>query len=325
MDEGHYKRKNSTDYLGERHVEAILEELGLPVISQTSTRFQIFCPFHHNIHTTSATVDKGNGFFYCFGAECNLKMNVIEFVQRVRGTAYYPALRFVKNLQVEDIVEQPKVEVFAEDLPKFDTQLLKRYQEDFWSTPRAKSYVKFRGISRYSAELFGLGYDRYKDQVITPMFDKDGDCVGVIRRSIEGKSFKNSPNLPTSKTLFGIHIAKAQSVDEVVICESNFDAILSHQSGHPAVATLGGTFTDFHLTQISRYFNKVILAVDNDEGGHKFAKRIARMCKERGMYVYRMQYSQYEMLPGNVKDFGDVKDTEKIAQAVRFAVPFVLS
>jgi DNA primase len=167
--------------------------------------------------------------------------------------------------------------------------------------------------------------------IVTPMYDNRGVSVGVIKRSIEGKEFKNSFNLPSTKTLFGIHIAKAQSVDEVVLCESNFDAILSHQSGHPAVATLGATFSDYHLTQLSRYFNKVVIATDNDEGGHKFAERIGRRCKERGLFVYRMQYSQFEMLPDDAKDFGEIAKNydvlearEKIAQSIRFAVPMIL-
>lgn len=251
-------------------------------------------------------------------------MNIIELVKKIKNIDTFPAKRFIKHYQTEEIVSRPEPEVFAEDLPKFDECTLKKMQEAFWDSPRAKAYVRGRRISKASAELYGLGYDKYSDMVVTPMFDTDGDCVGVIKRSIEGKAFKNSYNLPTSKTLFGIHIAKAQSVDEVVLCESNFDAILSHQSGHPAVATLGGTFSDYHLTQISRYFNKVVIAVDTDEGGQKFARRIAKACKSRGMYVYRIQYNEYEMLPHGAKDFGECKSIEEIAQAVRFAEPYVL-
>lgn len=329
MDERYGKRKNSTNYLGERHVLSILKELGIEVPTETSTRFQIYCPFHHNIHTTSATVDKGNGFFYCFGAGCRLKMNIVEFVGKVQGIGYFPSLRFINNLKSEDIVVEPTEEKEAEDLVPYSTSALKYFQDNFWESKRAKDYVKGRGIRKASAETFGLGYDpkvklgtgEVVDMVVTPMFDKDGICIGVIKRSIDGKAFKNSYNLPSSKSMFGIHIAKAQNCDEVVICESNFDAILSHQSGHPAVATLGGIFSEYHLTQISRYFNKVVIAVDVDEEGELFAQKIGKMCKKRGLYTYRIQYSQYEALPHGAKDFGECKSDEEIAQAVRFAVP----
>lgn len=330
LKERHSERENSSHsiknkYLGERAVEAILEELGIHIVSQTSTRFQILCPYHDNKFTSAATVDKDNGFLYCFGAGCDTRMSIIEVVKDIKGIGHFPALRFIKQFEGEDVLFRPEPEIEEEvELPVFDVDLLARLQKDFWESDRAKNYIRGRNISKASAIKFGLGYDKYKDMVATPMFDNSGVCVGAIYRSIEGKAFKNSFNLPTSKTLFGIHIAKSQNTDEVVVCESNFDAILSDQAGHPAVATLGGTFNKYHVSQLARYFNKVVIAVDNEDKGHAFAERIGRLCKKNGLYVYRMQYSEYEMLPGDVKDFGECRSMEEIDQSIRNACSFML-
>lgn len=325
MQERYGKRENHSHRLEEDQIAELLKEIGLDAVTDTTTHFLLYCPFHTNCNTTSATVAKENGYFYCFGAGCNVHMSLLELVKKIRGIGTFPALRFIKRFESDDLPIKTHKEVFAgpEDFTKFDEDLLQKMQDDFWETPRAKNYVKSRGISRHSAELFGLAYDKANDMVVTPMFDTNGTCVGIIERSIEGKRFKNSYGLPTSHTLFGIHIAKRQSTDKVVICESNFDAILSHQSGHPAVATLGGTFNDYHLTQLARSFSKVVIGVDVDEAGNKFAKRIAKACKNRGLFVYRIQFDQFNTLPHGAKDFGDCT-MDEIAQSVRNAVPFVL-
>lgn len=81
---------------------------------------------------------------------------------------------------------------------------------------------------------FDLGYSKNMDMVTVPVHSPDGTPIGLVGRSIKGKSFKNSTNLPKSKTLFNIHRAKKIG-DHVIVVESSFDAIRVHQAGFPNV------------------------------------------------------------------------------------------
>jgi DNA primase len=99
------------------------------------------------------------------------------------------------------------------------------------------SLVAYNQKSLY---YFELGYSENMGMVTVPVHSPDGMPIGIVGRSIEGKAFKNSTNLPKSKTLFNIHRAKKIG-DHVIIVESSFDAIRVHQAGFPnVVATLGG-------------------------------------------------------------------------------------
>lgn len=321
------RRKNYQHSLDEDQIGRLIEEIGVEVMSETSSHFLVLCPFHANTNTSSATVAKENGYLFCFGAGCGVHMPLIELVKEMRQCDTFPALRFIKKFEIERDASKEIEEIFAkpEDMPLFDLGLLEKYQRDFWDTPKAQRYIASRGISKNSAQHFGIGYDTYNNMVITPMFDAKGQCVGTIGRTIEGeKRFKNSFNLPTSKTLFNFHNAKRAASDSLVLVEANFDAIRAHQSGYPNVcACLGGSFTEYHISQIARTFSKLIIATDNDEAGHKFANRIARVCRKRSLPTYRIRYSGSEMLPHDAKDFGDCDDIE-IAQAIRLAEPFVI-
>ena len=312
--------------LEEQDLIELLEEIGVEYAYSTSSHYLVYCPIHGNTHTPSATLARHNLFFYCFSGECETKMPFVDFVREVGGMGLFPALRLIKKYETERDVATGIKEIFAkpEDLPPFDPELLEKFQEDFWKTPRAQKYIQSRGISRHSAEQFGLGYDKPSDMVVTPMFDTNGVCIGVIKRSIDGKEFKNSFGLPKGKSLFGINIAKKRATEKVVVCESNFDAIRATQSGYAAVALLGAGFNDIHCTQLARSFSKVIIATDLDEAGMKLANSVAKKCRERGLAVYRIKYSEAEILPHGAKDLGDCSD-EEIAQAIRLARPHVLN
>ncbi len=74
-----------------------------------------------------------------------------------------------------------------------------------------------------ASSYFELGYSENMGMVTVPVHSPDGMAIGIVGRSIEGKAFKNSTNLPKSKTLFNIHRAKKIG-DQVIVVESSFDA-----------------------------------------------------------------------------------------------------
>jgi DNA primase len=295
--------------------------LGIEVAGETDSHYLIYCIFHDNHHSPAATIAKSNGFLYCWGAGCGRREPLLEVVKEIKRCDTFPAKRFIKKFEKEKSYKELREEIIAnkDEMPSFSKDLLAKFQGWYKQSTKAQKYIASRGITEYSAEFFGLGYDPKKKMVLTPMFDKDGNPVGVVGRSIVQKQFKNSKELPTSKTLFNYDKAKKKPTDTVVICESNFDAIRAWQAGYASVATLGGTFSDYHLTQLNRSFSRIVIGVDVDEAGEKFASKIAKKCRyQSGLEIYRIQYAVDERLPHEAKDFGDCTDDE-IAQAIRFA------
>ena len=167
-------------------------------------------------------------------------------------------------------------------------------------------------------DYFDLGYSEKQKMVTVPVHSPDGIPVGIVGRSIEGKSFKNSSNLPRNKTMFNLHRAK-RAGGTIIVTESSFDAIRVHQAGFPgAVATLGGSLSEDNLENLNKYSSKIIIMTDSDEAGRKLGKLIANKLKMKDILWASYQYGM--IYPHNAKDVGDLTD-EEIQQCIKNAVP----
>ena len=182
----------------------------------------------------------------------------------------------------------------------------------------AKDYLLSRKINEEAMEYFQLGFSAIQKMTMVPLHSPDGVLVGVIGRSIEGKSFKNSPNLPRNKTLFNIHRAKRQG-GTIIVVESSFDAIRLWQAGFPnAVATLGGSISDINIQNLNRYASTIIVMTDNDKAGRSLGETIANKLKNKNVLWAR--YDSLVTYPHQAKDVGDLTD-EEINQCIKNAIP----
>jgi len=296
-----------------------LDDLGIEVASESDTHFLVHCIYHSNFYSPAATVAKSNGFFFCYNGACEKRFSLLETIQDVKSMNIFQAKRYLNKYKGERLdIEQVLEEIMAdEELPSFSEDLLYRFQKELSESAEANDYLASRHLLPETIKAFGIGYDKAKNMVVTPMRSNDGKLVGIIGRSIKEKRFKNSHDLPSSKSLFNISQAKRQNSDSVIIVESNFDALRVHQAGFPnVVATLGGSFSEQHKAQLSKYFNTVILGVDNDDAGHKLARKIARECGKVGLSVTQARWSEEDLFPHEAKDMGDLTDSE-IAEMVR--------
>ena len=317
--------KNSTNQMTDGQVRSVLENLGLEIQSETDTNYMVLCPFHMNVHSAALSVSKESGVFHCFGAGCGESGNLVQLIRKVKGVNYFGSLRFIEKYRGEEVSLEEKLKKITEDkdIARFPQEIVDGLEEKFWEYDKPKRYMNSRGITNSTSKYFHMGYDPQKDMVCVPVYDRDGNSVGLVGRCIEYKRFKNSNNLPTSKTLFNYHNARKMNNDYVILVESSFDAMRVWQAtGKAVVATLGGTFSDSHCAQIFRSFNGVILGVDNDEAGQKFAKRISKKCRAHGLIMKQARYSETQLFPDRAKDFGDCTD-EQIAHMVDNACAFV--
>lgn len=304
---------SNQDQMTDGQVASVLENIGLEVQSETETNLMVMCPYHSNTHSAALSVSKEAGVFYCFGAGCGESGNLIKLVTDVMKCNYFSALRMIEKFKGQEITLEQRLEKINKDntLEEFPAKTIYALRQTYLNTQEAQKYMLSRKILPATAEHFNLGFDKYERKVCVPVYGPEGQPVGYVGRCIDEKIFKNSWNLPTSKTLFNYNNAKRTSDESVVIVESSFDAMRVWQATKkPVVATLGGTFSDKHLQQLYRSFNCVMLGVDNDRAGQKFASRIAKKCREVGLKVTQARYSETELYPGGAKDFGDCSDSQ---------------
>jgi len=309
---GSYTGKvNSTQYT-QGHIKSVLKEIGLDISGETSNDFLCYCPFHSNRHTSSFSVSKEYGAFICFNPACGESGTLIELIKRVLNKNDFQAMRLVFSKQEEalDNFEEIMAEMFKDkpDFVEFPQSKIDELSTSLTLNKVARDYFISRGINEMSMSHFELGYSENQNMVTVPVHTLDGLPIGLVGRSIEGKSFKNSTNLPKSKTLFNIHRAKKIG-DHVIIVESSFDAIRVHQAGFPnVVATLGGFLSNDQHNLLNRHFNKITIMTDNDLAGRELGSGIAYKLKNKDILWSSFEYGK--IYPHDAKDAGDMTDEE---------------
>ena len=300
-------RRNTAVVYTEQQVSRVLTGSGLQIESEVDSDYIIYCPFHPNHRTPAGEVDKESGIFYCFS--CHKVADLIELVMHTSGRSYFESARFIKSKEVaSDLsLEINKKLLEVPEYIQYDPVTISRLAQQAISSDRAISYFNQRNISKDSMSYFQLGYSEKQDMVTVPVHAPDGMTVGFVGRSIEGKSFKNTPGLPKAKVLFNLH--RVKSADKIYVVESSFDVIRLYQCGLPAVATLGANVSNIQTDLLKKYFNDIIVIADNDEAGGNMKTRIQEKLGSRVSVI---------QLNKEYKDIGDMPDNEIKALSVSF-------
>jgi DNA primase len=309
---GNNSRQVSSTQYAPNHIKSIVKSLGLDIVSEPGNEVMFYCPFHSNRHTASCCINKSSGAWLCFNPSCGETGTLTELVKRVLHKNDFEAMRFISAQETEVLnnFDEMMAGMF-EDKPAFEEfsqETIDRLHLDLAVSQPAKDYLKSRGIHSEAYDYFKLGYSSSMNMVVTPVHSPDGIPIGIVGRSIEGKTFKNSTNLPKSKTLFNVHRAKKIG-DNVIVVESNFDAIRIHQAGFPnVVATLGGFLSTDQHNLLNRYFNKITIMTDADLAGRELGLSIANRLKNKDILWASYEYGK--IYPHDAKDAGDMTDEE---------------
>lgn len=271
-DRGSLRWEDDTLYT-ESQVAGVLKELGVSVENETESNFLTYCPFHGNRDTPSFTVSKEAGVYFCFNPSCGRSGSLMYLIKTIGGKDDFQAKRLLAKhkLKQHNFEEQlAKVteskELWTPYIHKDDPHYMARIKKDMWEYAEGQLYMKGRGFEKITLKDFEIGYDKDLGMVCVPMHDPMGKVeVGAVRRSVTGKTFKNTPGLPTSKTLFNLHRAKRHG-DVVIIVEASFSAMRLTQVGYPnCVAMLMGHFSKEHAHLLGKYFNTIVIMTDYDK------------------------------------------------------------
>ena len=304
-------------------LRSILRSCNIEIISLTGTDFLCLCPFHRNTDSPAFAASYSKGLYVCYNQNCNSSGTILDLVIKLTGRNNFEAMRFISsNKMSETEMLEEELKELLDEKPEFEvfpTQTVEGAHMLLMSGAYgAKDYLLSRKINEEAMEYFQLGFSAIQKMTMVPLHSPDGVLVGVIGRSIEGKSFKNSPNLPRNKTLFNIHRAKRQG-GTIIVVESSFDAIRLWQAGFPnAVATLGGSISDINIQNLNRYASTIIVMTDNDKAGRSLGETIANKLKNKNVLWAR--YDSLVTYPHQAKDVGDLTD-EEINQCIKNAIP----
>jgi DNA primase len=192
----------------------------------------------------------------------------------------------------------------------------------------SKELVVEAGLAARGTKNSNEIYDRFRGRIMFPLPDTGGKVIAFSGRyfeKVEGSKeesepakYVNSPETPLfkkSRVLYGLDRAKnfIRQADCILLVEGQFDVIMSHQSGLPfAVASSGTAITEEHLSLLSRYSKRLVLALDGDVAGVRAGLKSALMALRVGFDVKIPNF-------GGAKDPADMakEDPELLKAAIR--------
>ncbi|RCV87689.1 DNA primase [Billgrantia montanilacus] len=130
-------------------------------------------------------------------------------------------------------------------------------------------------------EESGRTYDRFRDRVIFPIRDVRGRTIAFGGRVLGDAKPKylNSPETPVfhkGRELYGLFEARQANtrLERLVIVEGYMDVVALAQFGiRNAVATLGTSTSEDHLSRLFRMVDEVVFCFDGDRAGRQAASR----------------------------------------------------
>lgn len=153
-------------------------------------------------------------------------------------------------------------------------------------------YMFQRKLTEEVIQKYDIGYQKdfvfsenwQPTEVITfPVRDINGNCLFVSRRSIYGKTFFLPPDI--EKPVYGIY-ELPKPCNEVIICESVFNALTCVVYGKPAVALFGTGDENQYKILNELPIRKYILALDPDNAGQKGVTKLQRNLKGKILTKY---------------------------------------
>ncbi|AIE60774.1 DNA primase [Bacillus methanolicus] len=139
----------------------------------------------------------------------------------------------------------------------------------------------------------GSYFDRFRDRIMFPIFDRNGNTIAFSGRSLgaDEPKYLNSPETAIfnkSKILYNFHLARPsiRKQQQAVLFEGFADVIAADHSGvENGIATMGTSLTDDHVALIRRYVQSVTICYDSDHAGIEAAYRAATMLSEAGLQI----------------------------------------
>ncbi len=290
-------------------------------LKKTGRDYQALCPFHNEkTPSFTVSQEKQFYHCFGCGAHGSalvflLNHRGLSFVEAVEEAARGVGLEVPNDgrTAAPKTDYSPLYEVLARTQQFFVQQL-----KDHPDRDRAVNYLKSRGLSGEVAKRFGIGfapdswdalikahrtddqaqqnlakaglviakdndkcYDRFRDRITFPIYDRRGRVVAFGGRIIDKgePKYLNSPETAVfhkRRELYGLYQLRQfdSNVVRILVVEGYMDVIALAQYGvNNAVATLGTATTSEQLETLFRTAPEVIFCFDGDAAGGRAAWR----------------------------------------------------
>ena len=289
--------------------EQVLQKQGREIlrkIKRTGNNIMVCCPFHSEGQERKpscgiVTVQKKGhdaGTYHCFS--CSATGSFEQFVSGCFGVddnGEFGSNWLMENYVSGDEYERPDIPM---DIGRANVLLSKpkpKYvsEEELASYRFYHPYMWQRKLTPEIVERYDVGYQ--KDFILVtkgedgkdiihppvecltfPVRDINGNCLFVSRRAIHNKNFFLP--LDIEKPVYGVY-ELPKGANDVVICESVFNALTCAAYGVPAVA-LFGTGADSQYQQLNLLpVRHYILGLDPDKAGAKGTWKLKKHLKHK--------------------------------------------
>ena len=139
-----------------------------------------------------------------------------------------------------------------------------------------RKFKKWGVINEESIEKWELRFDPRTFSIVFPVRDRFGRIVGLRRRFRDGRKFEDKQFTPfplkKAGIWYGIHLVQADR--PIYLVEGERDAILLHQVGVNAMASLGSSISRAQIETLSELGAPVVCFFDNDKAGRQATQRV---------------------------------------------------
>jgi DNA primase catalytic core len=313
-------------------LKALVEAKGIHLKKNGKSWFGL-CPFHAD-KNPSLSINPSKNLWQCFG--CGAAGDVIRFVELFDQVDFKEAVKRLSDNGLQ--AKPPERQAVNPQRPVLSAKLLKRvvefYHTAFGEDPRAAQYLENRGItdkSVFSAHKIGFangtllnalpfegdinrklkdlgvltakGNEHFYGYVTFPLFDANGDPVGIYGRRIDEMvtgEVADHLYLPGARSgLFNRQAAKAHK--QIILTESIIDSLTLLCAGIKNTIPCYGTngLTDDHVQWLKACeVGTIHICFDADETGSKAAEKTAARLEGEGFKTRRIEL-------GKAKDIND--------------------
>ncbi|MEH7120459.1 DNA primase [Neobacillus vireti] len=142
-------------------------------------------------------------------------------------------------------------------------------------------------------ERDGTYFDRFRDRIMFPIFDRHGNTIAFSGRSLgaDEPKYLNSPETAIfnkSKILYNYHLAKPsiKKLQYAVLFEGFADVIAANRAGiENGIATMGTALTDEHISLLRQNVQSITICYDSDKAGIEAAYRAGKHLQEAGFQI----------------------------------------
>ncbi len=298
----------------------IVEVVGSRVpLKRQGKEYAARCPFHDE-RSASFTVSPTKQFYHCFGCGAHgtaisflMNYDRLEFLDAVEELAKRAGMEVPRDANPRS----PQQQDDSRDQYSALDAATRFFQKQLEGNDKALAYLDGRGVDADTRARFSIGYapdgysalkdalgkderrmklldrvglfskndrghvyDKFRDRVMFPIFDRRGRVIafgGRVMEKDDGPKYLNSPETALfhkGRELYGLwQVRQAnQKIERLIVVEGYMDVVSLFQFGvTQAVATLGTATTPDHAELLFRNAPDVYFCFDGDRAGRSAA------------------------------------------------------